>query len=97
MNTREKIKEALRSLQQIPGVEGCYIEEEAEGIVHVYAVTAAADYDLDSRIFQDYARIEKQFPKVSFEFLITSRPPTLGAEEVFSSTAVLPSAQVAVS
>ena len=97
MNTREKIKEALCSLQQIQGVEGCYIEEEAEDIIHVYAVTAAADYELDSCIFQDYARIEQQFPEVSFEFLITSQAPRLGTEEVFSSPTVFPAAQVAVS
>jgi len=83
MKTLEKIKEALKPLRQIDGVEGCYVEEEEGDIVHVYTVTPAADYDLDKRIFQEYAQIEKCFPQVSFEFLITSRSPSPVAEVIF--------------
>jgi hypothetical protein len=85
MRTLEKIKEALKSLRQIGGVEGCWLEEEEGDIVHVYAVTRGADYDLDKRIFQEYAEIEKRFPEVSFEFLTTSRPPSPFADVVFFS------------
>ena len=62
MKTLEKIKEALQSLRQIEGVEGCWLEEEEGEIVHVYTVTREADYDLDKRIFQEYAEVEKRFP-----------------------------------
>jgi hypothetical protein len=81
-----KIKEALAPLQCIPGVEGCWLEEEEEDIFHVYTVTREADYDLDTRIFQEYARVEAQFPNVSFEFLITSQSPSSWAKIVFSSS-----------
>lgn len=97
MKTLEKIKEALQSLRQIDGVTGCWLEEEEGYIVHVYAVTHEADYDLDKRIFQEYAEVEKRFPEVSFEFLITSQLPTPEAEEVFSSCSSFPAAEVAVS
>jgi hypothetical protein len=94
----EKIKEALKPLQQIEGVEGCWVEEEEGDIVHVYAVTREADYDLDKRIFQEYAEVEKRFPEVSFEFLTTSRPPSPSAEVVFFSPhQSSPVAEVAVS
>ncbi len=85
MRTLEKIKESLKPLQQIEGVEGCWLEEEEGDIVHVYAVTREADYDLDKRIFQKYAEVEKRFPEVSFEFLTTSQPPSPFAEVVFFS------------
>ena len=85
MKYLEKIKEALESLRQIPGVEGWWLEEKEEDIFHVYTVTREADYDLDKRIFQEYARVEEQFPDVSFEFLITSQSPSSSAEIVFSS------------
>ena len=85
MKNLEKIKEALQSLRQIEGVEGCWLEEEEGEIVHVYAVTHETDYDLDKRIFQKYAEIEQRFPEVSFEFLTTSRPPSPFAEVVFFS------------
>ena len=85
MKYLEKIKEALEPLQLIPGVEACWLEEEEEDIFHVYTVTREADYDLDARIFQEYARVEEQFPDVSFEFLITSQSPSSSAEIVFSS------------
>ena len=68
----------------INSVEGCWLEEEEGGIVHIYTVTRTADYDLDQRIFQEYADIEKRFPHVSFEFLVTSLPPSPQAEVVFS-------------
>ena len=85
MKTLEKIKEALKPLQKIEGVEGCWLEEEEGGIVHVYTITCEADYDLDKRIFQEYIEVEKCFPEVSFEFLTTSRPPSPFAEVVFFS------------
>ena len=85
MESLKKIKEALETLRQIPGVEGCWVEEEEGDIVHVYAVTHEADYDLDKRIFQEYAEVENRFPEVSFEFLTTSRPPSPFAEVVFFS------------
>lgn len=94
MKTLEKIKEALKPLQQIDGVTGCWLEEEEGDIVHVYTGTRTVDYDLDQRIFQTYTEIEQQFPEVSFEFLITSRAPSPQAEIVFFSSA-LPSPQVA--
>ena len=97
MKNLEKIKESLQSLRQIEGVQGCWLEEEEEDIVHIYTVTREADYELDKRIFQQYAEVEKHFPQVSFEFLITSQPPPSEAEEVFSSGSSLPAAQVAVS
>lgn len=87
MKTLEKIKEALKPLQQIDGVTGCWLEEEEGDIVHVYTVTRTVDYDLDQRIFQTYTEIEQQFPEVSFEFLITSRAPSPQAEIVFFSSA----------
>jgi len=84
MGTLEKIKEALRPLQQIDGVERCWLEEEEGDIIHVYTVTrAACDYDLDKRIFDEYAEIEKRFPHVSFEFRTTSLPPSPTSEVVF--------------
>ena len=83
MTNLEKIKEALKPLRQIAGVEGCWLEEEEGDIVHVYTVTQTADYDLDKQIFQEYAAIEKRFPHVSFEFLTTSQPPSPVAEVVF--------------
>lgn len=85
MKYLEKIKEALEPLQLIPGVEACWLEEEEENIFHVYTVTRAADYDLDTRIFQEYARVEERFPDMSFDFLITSQHPSSRAEIVFSS------------
>ncbi len=99
MKTLEKIKEALEPLRYIPGVEGCWIEAEEGDIVHVYTVTRTVDYDLDQRIFQQYAEIEQQFPAVSFEFLITSREPSPQAEVVFFSSPLSapPAAEVAVS
>ena len=99
MKTLEKIKEALKPLQQIDGVIGCWLEEEEGDIVHVHTVTRTVDYDLDQRIFQKYTEIERQFPEVSFEFLITSRAPSLQAEVVFfsSSLSSSPVAEVAVS
>jgi hypothetical protein len=98
VKTLEKIKEALKPLQQIEGVEGCWVEEEEGDIVHVYAVTREADYDLDKRIFQEYAEVEKRFPEVSFEFLTTSRPPSPFVEVVFFSPhQSSPVAEVAVS
>lgn len=97
MRILEKIKESLKPLQQIEGVEGCWLEEE-EDIVHVYAVTREADYDLDKRIFQEYAEVEKRFPEVSFEFLTTSQPPSPFAEVVFfSPRQSFPVAEAAVS
>ncbi|MGE0821816.1 MAG: hypothetical protein AB7G75_34310 [Candidatus Binatia bacterium] len=86
MKYQEKIKEALGALQQIPGVEACWLEAEEGDIFHVYTVTREADYDLDTRIFAEYARIEAQFPEASFEFLITSQRPSPRAEVVFSSS-----------
>jgi hypothetical protein len=83
MKTLEKIKEALQPLQQIEGVEGCWLEEEEGEIVHVYTVTKTARYDLQKRVFQEYARIEALFPHVSFEFRTTSLPPSPVAEVVF--------------
>ena len=93
MKYQEKIKEALNPLQQIPGVEACWLEEEEEDIFHVYTVTREADYDLDQHIFQEYARVEALFPDVSFEFLITSQRPSSRAEIVFTSS--LPHAPMA--
>jgi hypothetical protein len=85
VKTLEQIKESLKPLQQIEGVDGCWLEEEEGDIVHVYAVTREADYDLDKRIFQQYAEVEKRFPEVSFEFLTTSQSPSPFAEVVFFS------------
>jgi len=79
----EKIKDALRSLKKIDGVESCFLEEETEDIIHIYTITRIVKYDLDKRIFQEYAELEKRFPHVSFEFLITSQPPSPIAEVVF--------------
>lgn len=92
MESLEKIKEALKSLRQIEGVDACWIEAEEGDIVHVYTVTATANYDRDTRIFQEYAAIEQRFPEVSFEFLITSQSPVPGAEAVFSSHSSFPAA-----
>lgn len=86
MKYLEKIKEALEPLQQIPGVEGCWLEAEEGDIFHVYTVTREADYDLDTRIFAEYARVEEQFPEASFDFLITSQCPSSQAEVLFSSS-----------
>jgi hypothetical protein len=86
MKYLEEIKKTLELLQQIPGVEGCWLEAEEGEIFHVYAVTRDADYDLDTRIFQEYARVEAQFPEASFEFLTTSQRPSSRAEIVFSSS-----------
>ena len=97
MKNLEKIKKALESLRLIKGVEGCWVEEEEGDIVHVYAVTRGADYDLDKRIFQECDEVEKRFPEMSFEFLITSQPPTPEAEEVFSSCSPFPATEAAVS
>ena len=83
MATLDEIKQALEPLRQIPGVEGCWFEEEEGDIVHVYTITRTADYELEKRIFQHYAEIERRFPEVSFEFLTTSRPPSSVAEVVF--------------
>jgi hypothetical protein len=85
MKYLENIKEALVPLQHIPGVEGCWLEEEEEDIFHVYTGTREVNYELDKRIFQEYARVEELFPGVSFEFLITSQSPSSWAEIVFSS------------
>lgn len=86
MKYLEKIKEALEPLRRIPGVEECWLEEEEEDIFHIYTVTCAADYELDTRIFREYDRVEERFPDVSFEFLITSQRPSSWAEMVFSSS-----------
>ena len=83
MKDLKKIKAALKALQTIDGVEGCFLEEEVGNILHVYTVTRMARYDLDKRVFQEYAELEKRFPHVSFEFLITSQPPSPVAEVVF--------------
>jgi hypothetical protein len=83
MENLEKIKEALKPLRQIDGVEGCWLEEEEGNIVHVYTETRTADYALQKRIFQQYAEIERRFPEVSFEFRTTSLPPSPVAEVVF--------------
>ena len=83
MKTLEEIKEALKPLQQIDGVEGCWLEEEEGDIVHVYTVTRTANYELEKQIFRKYAELEKQCPHVSFEFLTTSLPPSPVAEVVF--------------
>lgn len=83
MENLEKIKGALKPLQQIDGVEGCWLEEEEGDIVHVYTVTRTAEYALQKKIFGQYEEIEKRFPQVSFEFLTTSRPPSPQAEVVF--------------
>lgn len=72
MENLEKIKEALDPLQQIAGVEGCWLEEEEGDIVHIYTITKTAEYALQKRIFQKYAEIEGRFPEVSFEFRTTS-------------------------
>ncbi len=99
MKNLEKIREALLPLQRIEGVEGCWLEVEEGDIVHVFAVTQTADYDRDTRIFQEYAKTEEQFPEVSFEFLTTSRSPSPDAEVVFSSLrqSSFPVAEAAVS
>jgi hypothetical protein len=99
MKTLEKVKEALKPLQHIDGVIGCWLEEEEGDIVHVHTVTRTVDYDLDQQIFQRYTEIEKQFPEVSFEFLITSRAPSPQAEIVFFSSPLssFPAASAAVS
>ena len=83
MNELEKIKDALKALQAIDGVKGCFLEEETGDILHVYTITCVANYNLDKQIFQEYAALEKRFPYVSFEFLITSQPPSSMAEMVF--------------
>ena len=84
MKDLKKIKDALKTLQSIHGVEGCFLEAEVGDILHVYTITRRARYDLDKRIFQEYAELEKRFPQVSFEFLVTSQPPSPVAEVVFS-------------
>lgn len=83
MKDLEKIKDALKTLQKIDGVEGCYLEEEERDILHVYTITRTADYDLQERIFQEYDKLEECFPHVSFEFRTTSLPPSPLAEVVF--------------
>lgn len=83
MKDLEKIKEALKALRQIPGVEGCYVEEEEGDIIHVYTITRTANYDLQERIFKKYDELEERFPHVSFEFRTTSLPPSPVAEVVF--------------
>ena len=77
------IKEALKDLRQVEGVEHCWMEEEAGEIFRIYTVTQTTDYAIQKRVFQKYAEIEERFPDVSFEFRTTSRahPPT--AEMVF--------------
>ena len=84
MKTLEKIKEALKSLRYIPGVEGCWVEAEEGDIVHVYTHVRAFDYDLQRRIFAEYKKLEALFPQVSFEFRTTSLSPSPLAEAVFS-------------
>ena len=79
MKDLKKIKAALKTLQSIDGVEGCFLEAEVGDILHVYTITRRARYDLDKRIFQEYAECEKCFPQGSFELLITSQPPSLQA------------------
>lgn len=99
MKNLEKIKAALAPLQHINGVMGCWLEEEEGDIVHVHTVPQTVDYDLDQRIFQHYTDIERQFPEVSFEFLITSHDPSPQAEVVFffSPLSSSPVAEAAVS
>jgi hypothetical protein len=75
-------------------VTGCWLEAEEGDIVHVYTGTRTVDYDLDQRIFQQYGEIERQFPEVSFEFLITSRVPSPQAEVVFFSSSLVAEAAV---
>ena len=82
MENLEKIKEALKPLQQIAGVEGCYVEAEEGDTVHVYTVTKTAEYALQKRIFQQYAEIEQRFPDVSFEFRTTAQTAMV-AQKVF--------------
>jgi hypothetical protein len=94
MKTLEKIKEALMPLQHIDGVIGCWLEAEEGDIIHVHTVTRTVDYELDQRIFQQYTKVEQQFPEVSFEFLITSRAPSPQAEVVFFSSPLSSSPQV---
>ena len=83
MKTLEKIKEALKPLRQIGGVEGCWVEAEEGDIVHVYTQARSFDYDLQGRIFEEYEKLEERFPYVSFEFRTTSLSPSLVAEVVF--------------
>lgn len=85
MEILDKLKDALRALQRLDGVEGCWVEGEEGEIFHVYAVTPTADYDLDQRIFQVYTEVMQQFPEASFEFLTTSHPPAPRSEIVFYS------------
>lgn len=96
MKSLEMIKEALQPLQRIPGVTGCWLEVEDEDIFHIYTMTREADYDLDTRIFREYACVEARFPDMSFEFLITSRHPSVGAEIVFLPTPRTPMSAVAL-
>jgi hypothetical protein len=83
MGTLEKIKEALKTLRQIDGVGGCWLEAEEGDIVHVYTQVRSFDYDLQGRIFQEYEKLEASFPQVSFEFRTTSLSPSPMAETVF--------------
>jgi hypothetical protein len=83
MKDLEKIKETLKALRQIDGVEGCWLEEEEGDILHVYTVIQAANYALQKQIFKKYAEIEERFPHVSFEFRTTTLPPSPIAEVVF--------------
>lgn len=83
MKDLEKITDALKALRQVPGVEGCYVEEEEGDILHVYTITRTADYDLQERIFKKYDELEEHFPHVSFEFRTTSQTSFTTAEKVF--------------
>lgn len=83
MKDLEKIKETLKTLRQIDGVEGCYLEGEEGNIVHVYTQVRSFDYDLQGCIFKEYDKLEERFPHVSFEFRTTSLPPSPVAEMVF--------------
>lgn len=82
MKDLERIKEALKALRQIDGVEGCYVEEEGD-VLHVYTITRTADYDLQERIFKEYDELEERFPHVSFEFRTTSQTSFTTAGKVF--------------
>ncbi|HEV8714252.1 MAG TPA: hypothetical protein VGX03_15680 [Candidatus Binatia bacterium] len=77
------IKEALKDLQQVEGVEHCWFEEEAGEIFHIYTVTRTADYTIQRRVFEKYDEIEKRFPQARFEFRTTSLPAPSTAEVVF--------------
>lgn len=83
MARTKEIKEALRDLQKLEGVEHCWIEEEAREIFHVYTVTRSTDYAIQKRVFQKYSDIEVRFPEVSFEFRTTSLSHPPAAEMVF--------------